>query len=58
MGGGEFKPDVKTGGSTQVRHVKQRCLSVGGAGGIPCVGVKGEDIRRNTGGEGGFMEKN
>ena len=33
-------------------------LSAGGAGGIPSVAVKCVDIRRNTGGEGGLLDRN
>ncbi len=32
--------------------------SAGGAGGIPSVAVKCVDIRRNTGGEGGLLDRN
>ena len=33
-------------------------LSAGGESGIPSVAVKCVDIRRNTGGEGGFLDSN
>ena len=33
-------------------------LSDGEAGGIPCVAVKCVDIRKNTGGEGDFLDEN
>ncbi len=34
------------------------CWSAGEAGGIPSVAVKCVDIRRNTGGEGGLLDRN
>ncbi len=47
--------DVKTLGLTQSLHPKLANLSTGGESGIPGVAVKCVDIRRNTGGEGGFL---
>ncbi len=52
------KSDVKTMGSTHSLHLKLSFLSVGEAGGIPCVAVKCVDIRRNTSGEGGLLDNN
>ncbi len=52
------KTDVKTLGATHSLHLKLSFLSVGEAGGIPCVAVKCVDIRRNTSGEGGLLDNN
>ncbi len=52
------KEDVKTMGSTHSLQFKLSFLSVGEAGGIPCVAVKCVDIRRNTSGEGGLLDNN
>ncbi len=52
------KSEVKTMGSTHSLHLKLSFLSVGEAGGIPCVAVKCVDIRRNTSGEGGLLDNN
>jgi len=49
---------VKGGGPTPGLLWKLSCLSAGGAGGIPSVAVKCVDIRRNTGGEGGLLDRN
>jgi hypothetical protein len=49
---------VKSRGSTAELHLKLRILSVGGESGIPGVAVKCVDIRRNTGGEGDFLDDN
>ena len=38
-------------------HSKLRGWSAGEDGGIPGVEVKFVDIRRNTGGEGGFLDR-
>jgi hypothetical protein len=46
---------VKSLGSTQELHPKLASLSMGEGSGIPGVEVKFVDIRRNTGGEGGFL---
>ena len=40
---------------TKEVHLKLRDLSMGEGSGIPGVEVKFVDIRRNTGGEGGFL---
>ena len=45
-------------GSTHRLHLKLRFLSEVEAGGIPSVAVKCVDIRRNTGGEGDFLDNN
>ena len=50
--------DVKYRGSTSGLHLKLLSLSVGEESGIPGVAVKCVDIRRNTGGEGGFLDYN
>ncbi len=52
------KSDVKNMGSNHSLHLKRSFLSVGEAGGIPCVAVKCVDIRRNTSGEGGLLDNN
>jgi hypothetical protein len=49
---------VKSRGSTVEPHRKLSSLSIGGESGIPSVAVKCVDIRRNTGGEGGFLAEN
>ena len=49
---------MKSLGSTQEVHPKLRSLSTGEGSGIPGVEVKFVDIRRNTGGEGGFLDGN
>ena len=49
---------VKYRGSTPELHPKLRVLSAGEESGIPSVAVKCVDIRRNTGGEGGFLDSN
>ena len=49
---------MKSHGSTVELHLKLLCSSTGGDGGIPGVGVKSVDIRRNTGGEGGHLDSN
>ncbi len=43
--------------STVDMHLKLKDLSIGEASGIPSVAVKCVDIRRNTGGEGGLLDK-
>ena len=52
------KSDVKTMGSTCGLRLKLFSLSEVEAGGIPSVAVKCVDIRRNTSGEGGFLDDN
>ncbi len=47
---------VKYGGYTEELHPKLFPLSVGEESGIPSVAVKCVDIRRNTGGEGDFLD--
>ena len=49
---------MKSLGSTEELHLKLEILSVGEGSGIPSVAVKCVDIRRNTGGEGGFLDDN
>jgi hypothetical protein len=49
---------VKAQGSTLEGHVKLLGLSSGEGSGIPGVEVKFVDIRRNTGGEGDFLDRN
>ena len=48
--------DVKYRGLTAGLHPKLLILSVGEESGIPSVAVKCVDIRKNTGGEGGFLD--
>ena len=48
---------MKALGSTQEVHLKLLCLSTGEGRGIPGVEVKFVDIRRNTGGEGDFLDQ-
>ena len=50
--------DVKIPSLTQDLHPKLLNLSTGEESGIPSVAVKCVDIRRNTGGEGGFLDRN
>ncbi len=52
------KSGVKAHGSNVGLLWKLSCSSAGGAGGIPGVAVKCVDIRRNTGGEGGLLDRN
>ena len=54
----EIKLVVKSLGLTEELQLKLFPLSVGGESGIPSVAVKCVDIRRNTGGEGGFLDSN
>ena len=49
---------MKYHGSTVGLLLKLSFLSDGEAGGIPGVAVKCVDIRRNTSGEGGFLDCN
>ena len=53
-----FKSGVKSLGSTEELRLKLEILSVGEGSGIPSVAVKCVDIRRNTSGEGGFLDDN
>ncbi len=48
---------MKARGSTPEVHLKLRDLSMGEGSGIPGVAVKCVDIRRNTGGEGDFLDQ-
>ena len=54
----EYKLVVKYLGLTEERQLKLLFLSVGEESGIPSVAVKCVDIRRNTSGEGGFLDCN
>ena len=54
----EFKLVVESLGSTEELKPKLNFLSAGEESGIPSVAVKCVDIRRNTGGEGGFLDCN
>ena len=49
---------MKALGLTGELHLILPDLSVGEGGGIPGVGVKSVDIRRNTSGEGGHLDDN
>ena len=49
---------VKSLGLTEELQLKLLFLSVGEESGIPSVAVKCVDIRKNTGGEGGFLDSN
>ena len=48
--------NVKTMGSTHRLHLKLLFLSEVEVSGIPSVAVKCVDIRKNTSGEGGFLD--
>ena len=49
---------VKSLGLTEELQLKLVILSTGEVSGIPSVAVKCVDIRRNTSGEGGFLDCN
>ena len=49
---------MKSLGSTEKLQLKLIFLSAGEESGIPSVAVKCVDIRKNTGGEGGFLDSN
>ena len=49
---------VKSLGLTEELQLKLLFVSVGEESGIPSVAVKCVDIRRNTGGEGDFLDNN
>ena len=49
---------MKYPGSTWALHLKLDFLSAGEESGIPSVAVKCVDIRRNTSGEGDFLDCN
>ncbi len=51
-----FKSGVKDRGSTPGLRLKLGILRAGEGSGIPGVAVKCVDIRRNTSGEGGFLD--
>ena len=53
-----FKLVVKSLGSTEELQLKLIFLSAGEESGIPSVAVKCVDIRRNTSGEGDFLDDN
>ena len=55
--GGSVKSGVKVQGLTLGMRWKLRGLSPGGGAGIPGVGVKSVDIRKNTGGEGELLAR-
>ncbi len=48
---------MKARGSTLEVHLKLLSLSMGEGSGIPGVEVKFVDIRRNTGGEGDYLDQ-
>ena len=52
------KSVVKYRGLTPGLRLKLTALSIGEESGIPSVAVKCVDIRRNTSGEGGFLDDN
>ena len=54
----EIKLVVKSLGLTEELQLKLLILSAGEVSGIPSVAVKCVDIRRNTSGEGGFLDDN
>ncbi len=54
---GGCKSKVKALGSTEELPLKLLCLSPGGGSGIPSVAVKCVDTGRNTGGEGGSLDR-
>ena len=55
--GGLIKSDVKAPGSTWELHLGLVGLSSGEESGIPSVEVKFVDIGKNTGGEGGSLDR-
>ena len=52
-----IKSDVKALGSTEELHRILARLSTGEGSGIPSVEVKFVDIGKNTGGEGGYLDR-
>ena len=54
----ENKLAVKSLGLTEELQLKLSFLSAGEESGIPSVAVKCVDIRRNTSGEGDFLDRN
>ncbi len=55
--GGLTKSGVKALGSTEELPLKPSGSRPGGGSGIPGVAVKCVDIRRNTSGEGGYLDR-
>ena len=53
-----LKSDVKAPGLTWELHLILWSLSTGEDSGIPSVEVKFVDIGKNTGGEGGYLDRN
>ena len=53
-----IKSDVKAHGLTVEGHWKLVNLSAEEGSGIPCVAVKCVEIRKNTGGDGDFLDDN
>ncbi len=49
---------VKPLGATEERELKLLVLSAGGESGMPSVAVRCVDIRKNTSGEGDFLDCN
>ncbi len=58
MRGREIKLVVESLGLNEELQLKLIFLSVGEESGIPSVAVKCVDIRRNTSGEGDFLDNN
>ena len=56
--GGIASQSVKSHGSTVELQLKLLFLSIGGESGIPSVTVKCAEIRKNTSGEGDFLDDN
>ena len=54
----EIKLVVKSLGLTEELQLKLIFLSAGEESGIPSVAVKCVEIRKNTGGEGDFLDEN
>ncbi len=54
---GPCEEGVKARAPTPGLPLELKGWSAGGAGGIPGVAVKCVDIRRNTGGEGGLLDR-
>ncbi len=54
----EYKLVVKTLGANEELQTKLYVLSAGEESGIPSVAVKCVDSRRNTSGEGDFLDSN
>ena len=56
--GGKVSQYVKSLGSTEELRLKLFFLSTGGESGVLSVAVKCVDIRKNTSGEGDFLDSN